>query len=141
MEITETIRCHGHPNVRALHKITFEITREPELSLTGDCIIGVGADKGCADLSPEFREAMNRPGAELVTILDAGGISTTITARGADGFLLNHPSDLVWRKSSFVCSRTIGVNADMAARDLPRDLIDVLKTGAELTVTMTVRCP
>lgn len=138
MDVTEIIHCRGHANVRGLHKSTFEITREEELSPQGDCIIGVAADKGCADLSPAFKAALQNPQATLTTTLEAGGITHTVTAAGTDLMALDHETDLVWRKSTFVCGRTIGIGADAAARDLPRDLIEVLKTGAELTVTLTV---
>ncbi len=138
MEITEVIRCRGHENVRALHKSTFEITKETELSPKGDCIIAVGADKGAADLSPEFRELMRRSGTRLTAVFSAGGISATVSADGGEGICLTHPTDLVWRRSSFVCPRTIGIFSDSTAAQLPRELIEVLKTGAEMTVTLTV---
>lgn len=138
MEITEVIRCRGHENVRALHKSTFEITKETELSPKGDCIIAVGADKGAADLSPEFRELMGRSGTRLTAVFSAGGISATVSADGGEGICLTHPTDLVWRRSSFVCPRTIGIFSDSTAAQLPRELIEVLKTGAEMTVTLTV---
>ena len=62
MEAVEVIRCRGHENVRGMHKSTFEITKEAELSPQGDCIVGVAADKGAADLSPKFRELMAKEG-------------------------------------------------------------------------------
>ena len=139
MEITEIIRCRGHENVRALHKSTFEITKETELSPKGDCIIAVGADKGAADLSPAFRELMARPGAKLTAEFSAGGVSAVVSADGGEGISLTHPTDLVWRRSAFVCSRTIGIYSDATAALLPRELIDVLKTGAEMTVKLTVK--
>ena len=139
MEITEVIRCRGPPNIQSLHKSTFEITKEEELTLSGDCIIGVGADKGCADLSEDFKKALQTPGAELITVFSANGVTAMVTAKGAEGLSLTDPEDMVWRKSSFVCGRTIATAADAAARDLPRELIEELKKGAEMTVTLSVR--
>ena len=139
MEITEVIRCRGHANVRSLHKSTFEITKEEELTLSGDCIIGVGADKGCADLSDEFKKALQTQGAELTTVLSVNGVTAVVTAKGAEGLSLTDPDDMVWRKSGFVCGRTIATASDAAARDLPRELIEELKKGAEMTVTLSVR--
>ena len=52
---------------------------------------------------------------------------------------LDHPTDLVWRKSDYVCGRTVGIRSDATARDLPRELIVLLQEGAELVVEMTVR--
>jgi hypothetical protein len=37
-----------------------------------------------------------------------------------------------------VCPRTIGIYSDATAALLPRELIEVLKTGAEMTVTLRV---
>lgn len=141
MEVTEIIHCRGHENIRSLHKSTFEVTKDKELSPQGDCIIGVAADKGCADLSPAFKAAMIRPNAVLTTVLETGGISITITGSGSEEQTFEDTEDFVWRKSDFVCGRTIAIGTDHAARDLPRDFIDILKTGSELTVTMTVTVP
>ena len=33
----------GHPNITAKHKTTLEFTKDKELSLRGDCIIGVNS--------------------------------------------------------------------------------------------------
>lgn len=138
MEAVEVIHCRGHENVLGLHKSTFEITKESELSPQGDCIIGVSADKGAADLSPEFRELMAKDGARLTAVFSAGGVEVTVTSDGGSGISLTHPTDLVWRRSSFVCPRTIGIYSDATAALLPRELIEVLKTGAEMTVTLKV---
>ncbi len=36
--------CYGHKNITAKHKTTLEFTKERDLSLKGDCIVGVKAD-------------------------------------------------------------------------------------------------
>jgi hypothetical protein len=138
MKVRETIRCRGHPNVLSLHPTTFEITKEVHLTWKGDCIIAVGADKGAADLSPGFRAALSRDDAVLLTRLTCGDISVEVTSSGSAGLVLDHPGDLVWRRSRYVCGRTIGIETDRAARDLPCELIDCLKAGRELLVEMTV---
>jgi hypothetical protein len=138
MTVTETIRCRGHPNVLSLHPTTFEITKEVHLTCKGDCIIAVGADKGAADLSPGFRSALSRDDAVLLTRLTCGGISVVVTSFGSDGLVLDHPCDMVWRRSRYVCGRTVGIETDLVARTLPRELIDCLKSGRELLVEMTV---
>lgn len=141
MSVTEIIHCHGHTNIRGLHKTTFEITKETELSPKGDCIIAVGADKGAADLSPAFRQAIADDSAVLHTTLTCGEISVTILSQGASGITLTHPADLVWRRSSFVCPRTIAVYSDHTASLLPRELMAALQRGADLTVILEVEGP
>jgi hypothetical protein len=138
MTITEVIHCHGHQHILATHKTTFEVTTEPSLTLQGDCIIGVGADRAGPDLSPEFKRALAADGAVLITTLACDGISVVVRSRGGPGLDLSHQTDLVWRRSPFTCSRTIGVYADHVARTLPRDLIASLQNGASLEVTLTV---
>jgi len=141
MEAQETIRCRGHPLVLGTHPTTFEVTREEHLTENGNCIVGVGADKGCVGLSKEFKECLAHDDAVLVTRLLAGGVEAVIRSRGADGLLLDHPTDMVWRRSTFTCGRTIGICSDQVAATLPRALIDALKSGAEMTVTLTVTRP
>ncbi|RLI33421.1 DUF371 domain-containing protein, partial [Candidatus Bathyarchaeota archaeon] len=49
-----------------------------------------------------------------------------------------HPSDLVVRKSSYICPRTLMIHADKAAADLPRKMVEALKRAATVTVELTV---
>ena len=37
-------KAYGHPNITAKHKTTLEFTKDKELSLRGDCIVGVKSD-------------------------------------------------------------------------------------------------
>lgn len=141
MEIVETIHCRGHKNVTAMHKSTFEITKDPDLSKTGDCIIGVSADKGAADLSSEFRSQLSKDGAVLITTLSIGDEFVVIRSEGSKELTLTHPTDLVWRRSSFTCSRTVSLYSDFVAKTLPRSLIEKLQRGDEMIVTLTVQVP
>lgn len=138
MKVTETIRCRGHPNVISRHSTTFEITKEEHLTCKGDCIIAVGAEKGAADLSPGFRAALARDDAILVTRLTCGNKSVIVTSQGSAGLVLDHPTDMVWRRSRHLCGRTVGVGSDQTAKTLPRELIACLRKGGELLVEMTV---
>lgn len=132
----EYLTAYGHPNVTATHRTTFEITKEDELSLAGSCIIAVGADKGALDLSRRFRDALHHPDCRLTTTLSCGPYEVQITSRGDPGLSLTHPTDLVWRRSSFTCGRTIGIYADRTARDLPREMITLLAGGADVCVLL-----
>lgn len=141
MEATEVIRCRGHPLVSASHPTTFEVTMEETLSENGHCIIGVGADKGAAGLSTEFKEILCRDGARLTTTLTCEGVSVKVQSEGCAAMALDHRTDCVWRKSSFVCGRTIGIRSDHVAATLPAALVAHLKAGRPMVVTMTVRSP
>ena len=137
MEAQESIRCRGHPLVLGTHPTTFEVTSEDHLTENGNCIIGIGADKGCAGLSPAFKSALAHDDAVLVTRLACGGIVVEVRARGSSKFTLDHPADMVWRKSTFVCGRTIGILSDRVALTLPRELMENLARGDEMVVTLT----
>jgi len=136
MEARERITCRGHPLVRATHPTTFEVTTEGHLTRQGDCIIGVRADRGAGGLSQEFRRVLADDRAVLVTRLSAGGHTVEVRGRGSSKMTLGHPTDLVWRKSSFVCDRTVGILCDCTAATLPRELVQALREGAELVVEM-----
>lgn len=141
MEAQEIIRCRGHPHVLGTHPTTFEVTREEHLTKNGNCIIGVAADKGCRDLSEHFREILSHDDAALLTHLACGGTVVEIRSRGSSALTLDHPTDLVWRRSAFVCGRTIGILSDTVAKTLPRDLVHCLERGDEMVVTLTVMRP
>ncbi|MDD1668938.1 MAG: DUF371 domain-containing protein [Methanomicrobiales archaeon] len=136
MEAEERITCWGHPLVRGTHPTTFEVTAEDHLTRQGDCIIGIRADKGAAGLSAEFRRVLADDRAVLVTRLTAGGHSVEVRGHGSSGITLAHPADLVWRRSGFVCPRTVAIHCDRVAATLPRELVRALREGAELEVEM-----
>ncbi len=141
MEAQETVYCRGHPLVLGNHPTTFEVTREDHLTKNGNCIIGIAADKGCSGLSYEFKQVLSHDDAVLFTRLLCGGVSAEVKSRGSVKFTLDHPTDIVWRRSSFVCGRTIGIWSDHVAATLPEALIANLVAGKEMIVTMTARRP
>ena len=141
MEVREIIHCRGHPLVLGNHPTTFEVTREDHLTKNGNCIIGISADKGCAGLSAAFKRVLANDDAVLVTRLSSEEVMFEVKSRGSSQFTLDHPTDMVWRRSSFVCGRTIGILSDHVAATLPEKLIASLVTGNEMIVTMTVTCP
>lgn len=120
---TETVLFRGHPMVRSLHPTTIEVTTEEHLTPRGDCIIGVGASKGCAQLSETLKQALRREGSRVTIGLRAGGQRFDLTAQGDPGLALSHPGDIVIRKSRFVSDRTLAVGASSAAKDIPRQLV------------------
>jgi hypothetical protein len=141
MEAQEIVQCRGHPLILGTHPTTFEVTCEDHLTKNGNCIIGIAADKGCAGLSPAFKAVLAHDDAILVTCLACDGTMTEIQSRGSSQLLLNHPTDIVWRKSPFVCGRTIGIRSDRAALTLPRELIEALAREEEMIVTLTATRP
>ncbi len=141
MFVREIIRCRGHPLVLATHPTTFEVTREEHLTESSNCIIGIAADKGCAGLSTEFKSVLAHDAASLQTTLSCNGIEAVIGSRGSSKMALDHPTDIVWRRSPFVCGRTIGILSDTVSVTLPRALIASLAKGCPMVVSLEVTRP
>ncbi len=137
MEAQEIIHCRGHSLVLGTHPTTFEVTRENHLTKKGNCIIGISADKGCDRLSAEFKQVLTHDDAVLITRLLCDGETAEIKSRGSSQFILDHPTDIVWRRSSFVCGRTIGIMSDHTAATLPGSLVANLIAGKKMIIIMT----
>jgi len=141
MEVQEIIHCRGHPLVLGTHPTTFEVTREVHLTKKGNCVIGIAADKGCSGLSAAFKEVLTDDDAVLVTRLSSEKVMFEVKSRGSSQFTLDHPTDMVWRRSSFTCGRTIGIMSDHVAATLPEALIAHLVAGKEMIITLTAKRP
>ena len=136
----EVILGRGHENIQATHRSTLEFTKEAHLSKNGDCVLVVSADKGLAELSRKFKDAMRKPRAKLTVQIEAGDVSEIIQAHGNLHLGLSHPCEMVIRRSDFTSDRTLAVNADKAAVDLCRELVTKLKNPEQkVKITLTVR--
>ena len=133
------ISAHGHENIEATHETTFEITKEPTLTKRGNCIIVVGASKGAADLPLEFKEAVRKKGAQIIITIEAGKLKEIVRAKGSPRLLFTHPTELVVRKSDYLCGRTIAIRADKAASDLSRKLVEKIQDpNQRIRITLAV---
>ncbi|MBU4266299.1 MAG: DUF371 domain-containing protein [Candidatus Altiarchaeota archaeon] len=132
----ETIRARGHENVTARHKTTLEFTKEEHLTPRGDCIIAVSADRGLQEFSEEFKNLLKDDDAVLEITIECGGISEILKAKGHHNLTLTHPTDMVVRKSDFICDRTLAIGADKASIDLDRELVEKLKRGSEVIIKL-----
>lgn len=133
-----TLKTHGHTNVTSKHKTTFEVTTDPEISIKADCIVGVASEKSMKDFSEDFKKAMRKEDAEIKVILKTKNAFDAITGHGHPDLPLDHPTDIVCRKSDYICGRTLMINTDKAACDLNNDLINDLKNGEEMQVEIIV---
>ena len=137
--VITVIFARGHENIQATHRTTFEITKESTLTKRGDCIIAIGATKGAADLPLGFKEAARSESAQMKITIEAGELKEVIRARGSPRLLFTHPTDLVVRKSNYVCGRTLAIRADKAASDLSRKLIEEIRdSNQKIRITLAV---
>lgn len=126
-EVFEEINAFGHSLIESTHKTTFEVTMDEHLTERGDCIIAVKADRAARDLSEKFKDVARRPDAKITVIIEADGEREIVRAYGSPKLTFMHPKDIVVRKSSYICDRTVAIGADKAAYDLSRRLIEKLR--------------
>jgi len=125
--VSETFEARGHPMMTATHGTSFEITKESHLTTRGDCIVAVDSAKGAADLSEEFRKIARNDSAKITVLLSAGGMEQQAEGKGSHKLRLDHATDLVARKSTYTCGRTLMISSDTAARDFARKFIRLIR--------------
>lgn len=121
------IQFSGHENIRSNHQKTIEITKESHLTSSGDCIIGVNASASCADLPDSFKKKLQNPNSKVSFSIKVGSHEFIVEGRGHENLILTHLEDIVIRKSSFVCPRTLAVKCDKASDLMPREMISLLQ--------------
>ena len=127
----------GHKNILSLHKKTIEITKDSELTVSGDCIVGTNSGMACIDLPEKFKKSIQNPNTTIVFTIVSGEHSFSIHGKGSEKLTLKHANDIVLRKSAFTCSRTIAIKCDKASDDIPREMIKKLqnpKTTGKLVI-------
>ncbi len=130
----ERILAYGHPNIRARHKTTMQLTKDEEISVRADCIIGVRADKSVYDLSEGLKRHLLE-GGEIEIRIIVGELEFALRAEGHPELKLSDPKDLVIRKSSYIDGRTLAIRATASSAELPRGIVRTLRDpGAELNL-------
>lgn len=130
------IKAFGHKNVLSHHKSTFEITKDVDLTLSGDCIIGLNIDKSMEDFPQEFKDKLSNSKTKVIVRLKTPNAYDEIHGWGHEDLSLTHPTDIVCRKSTFTCPRTLMVKSDKAACDLDPELINDLQNESEMDVSI-----
>lgn len=135
--IVEQIHGKGHPNIRAIHPTTLATTTNPEVSKSGDCFLIVSADKSPSTLSEEFKNAARKHVKILVRVI-VGELEDEFECYGDPNLSFEDTSTMVFRKSNYVCSKTVGVKSSKSARDIDRRIVKRLREGAEAIMELTV---
>ena len=128
-----TFTAYGHPNILATHKTTLEITKDSELTKKGDCIVAVGADFSL-DKIREVIGGCSDNGKIKLTIAVAGLKAEVIAVVNKEFCSEN---EIVLRRGNFISERTLGMQADRAAADIGRKLVEKLKSPSSI-VSVTV---
>jgi len=136
--IIEEVIAYGHPNILATHKSTFEITKEHTLTRKGNCIIGIRANKACKDLSEKFKKALKN-NVPVRIIIKSDDFRDDLIGYGSPNLILSDETSIVIRKSSYICPRTLLINANKAACDIDRNLIShIRKSKNPILITFMV---
>jgi hypothetical protein len=136
--LVEKIKAKCNVNITAKHGTTLEITKEEHLTLKGDCIIAVSADRALPELSEKFKKALRNPSAKIEIVIHCSNLTEKVIACGHPDLTLKHPTDMVVRKSTFICDRTLAVKADKASIDLDRALVDRLRKGEDIEIELKI---
>ncbi|MFP4590946.1 MAG: DUF371 domain-containing protein [Halobacteriales archaeon] len=134
----EHLVARGHEHVRATHPSTLEVTTDQSLTPAGDCIVGVAADRAPSSFDPAFVAVARDADARVVATIRVGPHEAVVTGRGDPSLTYASDRGAVVRTSTYVDDRTVLVEADAAAADLDRHLVQHLQSGAELEVTLSV---
>ncbi len=125
--LTAVIEFMGHPMIKATHPTTLEVTKDDHVTPRGDCIVGVSADRGLVDLAEEMKTAIRSDAHSVRITLEAAGQSFEFAAKGDPRLTLSSKRDVVIRRGSYACGRTLAVLADVAAKDIPRRIVRSLR--------------
>ena len=139
MEHSAQFKAYGHPNISARQGTTIMITKDDYLTPRGDCIIAINADKGLTDLDPKMIKGAQDEKSSIRVSLKIGEKEIQVSGRGHPKLSYTDPKDMVIRKSSYTDGRTLMIEADMAAIDIPDEIVQILKDpDTEITVKITV---
>lgn len=125
LTVVERIQAWGHENILCTHNTTIEITKSKNLTKKGDCIIGVNASKACNDLTPEFKIHI-KDGKKFKVILKVNDTQDYFYGFGNKRLRLLDKKDMVFRKSNFICDRTVLINCSKSSAEINRDLFGTL---------------
>lgn len=110
-----------------MHTGTIEITRDSELTPSGDCVIGVNANYACADIPDKLKTKLQDASTRVFFKIIVDNMVFELNGYGNPAISLGHERDIVIRRSTFVCPRTLAVGADAAAEAISREMVRVLR--------------
>lgn len=132
----------GHRNILAAHKTTLEFTKDSELTLKGDCIVGIKADFNLDAIKEFIKKSKDKKIAITIKRISNAYDNDNeekIDAEINPGF--SSDNELVIRKTNFFSERTFAVNSNKAASDLDRSLISYLKESGNKIVVIIENKP
>lgn len=133
-----SFKARGNSKISSKHRSTIEITRQKAISKSGDCIIATSAEVGASGL-PQWLKDHLRAGGRIKVKVEVGSFSDEFECTGHGDMTFEDKDDVVFRKSSFICGRTVGICCNKSASDLSRALVEELKKDnviVEITISV-----
>jgi len=130
MTILDTITAKGHQLIQCTHTTTIELTKDAYLTKNGTCILGIEASKACYDLNPLLKKKIT-DGEKITVIIKAGEIFDSFYGFGHKNLTLLNKKDMVFRKSDYICDRTILIKCSKSSSELDRKTIKKLTSSKE----------
>ncbi len=138
MTVLDKIYAYGHENILCSHKTTIEITKDKCLTKKGNCIMCINASKACIDLDPKLKENIKTE-KKIKIILEVDNIKDYFYGFGHKNLRLLDKKDIVFRKSNYICDRTVLINCTKSSNDLKRELIEGLKhPGKKISIIFEI---
>ncbi|MHA1953053.1 MAG: DUF371 domain-containing protein [Candidatus Heimdallarchaeaceae archaeon] len=132
--------CNGHKNITATHKTTLEFTKDESLTLKGDCILGVNSSCNLINFPLELKERIRSPKTRILIHLQVGKYTDVIEGCGDSRLELSDEHAIIIRKSNFICSRTLMIKSDKAARDVNNKIIKSMKDPSiKMKITIQIK--
>lgn len=116
--------ARGHENITANHQTTLEITKDKEITLSGDCIVGVDSDFNSDELKKFVME-----NERAIVILEAGGFKEEICGEINKEF--SDKKEIVLRKTDFKSERTLMINCDKSAYEISPEFVNEIKDSKQ----------
>ena len=126
MSVLDIIYAYGHKNVSCTHRTTIEVTKDKILSEKGNCILAIMASKGCYDLNSKLKEEIWQE-RKIKVLIQVGDFQDFFFGFGDSNLELSSRSDIVFRKSNYICGRTILINCSKASDQINKKIINLLK--------------
>jgi len=135
MILLEEIDVYGHEKVLCTHTTTIEITKDKHLTKKGNCILGICASKACYDLNPVLKKELQKNNKFRISI-KVDDLIDSFYGSGSTDLKLLDKKDIVFRKSDFICDRTVLINCTKSSNEINRDLVKKLNiSGKKFLIT------
>jgi len=135
MTILEEIDIYGHENILCTHNSTIEITKDIHLTKKGNCILGIRASKACYDLNSDLKKKLQKRNKMKISI-HVDDLTDSFFGYGNMDLKLLSKKDMVFRKSDFICERTVLIKCTKSSSELNRELVNKLSTnGKKFSIT------